>query len=576
MSLEALREEFLKQVEQKGEVAISEAILKKVQLTPTEGFDPTIKSYLKIDPAFPLTIRTQNIPTPQGQKLTFVEKSSFLNLQDIDIVEIEFSINENNVVDLLISVTLNKNWKFSDSFTFLSGYPFDEFSEELTLIDSHFLLTTRKEHNYTWKGHELTLQQGLNFVGYLQLRASLGILRNFLPEQNPDDKIVFSGTIDPTRTLIDPNIIIPDLNLIGKIDKEVVGIPNFSLSNPTINLKIGRDSRNNQFIWLYFIVTLTSAGLPDFEFKTPILRDSPNLGFAIEPKEGAVTPENIINLIGGEDFTEAIPDVLKGVFSAIGLKGLTLSLFVRLPKIKVINMSVSIGTANPWQIGDLNIKDLVLRYSILNPFSTSKITFYTFEASLEFFPNIFEGEFDLEITSDSSGNQLLINGNYEGEVSLNKLIEGISNGEVEVPNELIDISFSNFGVNLIQKDRGYDYRLYGNSDISFALPILGGNLESDLQVYIQNFDNQKNYYLRGGLSIGDSYFTTQIDINRDKKVVSGLWEALNQNYLQIDDLLPSLGLSIPNIPKDLDLGLKSASLAYDLKKYNSCLTSKIS
>ncbi|MDJ0719113.1 MAG: hypothetical protein QNJ54_33615, partial [Prochloraceae cyanobacterium] len=275
MSLEALREEFLKQVEQKGEVAISEAILNKVQLTPTEGFDPIIKSYLKIDPAFPLSIRTQNIPIPQGQKLTFFGKSSFLNLQDIDIVEIELSVNENNVVDLLISVTLNKNWKFSDSFTFLSGYPFDEFRDELTLIDSHFLFTTKPEQNYTWKSHQLALQKGLNFAGYLELRASLGILRNFLPNQNPDDKIVFSGTIDPTLTLIDPNIIVPNLNLIGRIEKEVVGIPDFSLSNPRINLIIGRDITNNQFIWFYFIVTLTSDGLPDFEFKTPILRDSP-------------------------------------------------------------------------------------------------------------------------------------------------------------------------------------------------------------------------------------------------------------------------------------------------------------
>ncbi|HEV2789967.1 MAG TPA: DUF6603 domain-containing protein, partial [Solirubrobacterales bacterium] len=72
------------------------------------------------------------------------------------------------------------------------------------------------------------------------------------------------------------------------------------------------------------------------------------------------------------------------------------------------------------------------------------------------------------------------------------------------------------------------------------------------------------YQLKGGLTLGDSFFLAEAKIEKDKTIFHGAWTALNEDYLELVDLTKYVTSSPPQIPKDLDLALKEASFTYNV------------
>lgn len=406
----------------------------------------------------------------------------------------------------------------------------------------------------------------------------MAVLQALLQGSTAQDKIIFSGPID-ARQVDNQTILHPDMTLTGTIDASVT-LPPFQISDPRVSIELTTDEDKNQFCWLYFIVTLKISDQLSLDFKTALLRNSSSFLFAITPSTGTtVTADDISQLIFGKDFTQSIPDILRNIFKEIGLSGFTTSFYLPSSQVgestgetstglQIDSVSVAVGASEPWQMGEFSLDNMVLRYTVLNPFAEQSLDLYFFEASFEFYPEIFTGMFNVEISADSTGEQLSIGAAYQGEVSLVDLIKGISGGKIKIPAEFFDMTFYDFGISFTQNDPNYDYVFYGNSDLSFKLPLVGGRVESNFHVHIQSVNDQKSYGLKGGLSIGDSYFTASLDLGEQDKpqILVASWEALNEDYLEINDITGALGLSFPKIPSELDLGLKSATFLYDFKK----------
>ncbi|MDF2627834.1 MAG: hypothetical protein K0R39_1665 [Symbiobacteriaceae bacterium] len=556
MSLLDLQAAFQKQADSSGTISVSAAVIADAGLTPRTGFDTLLQSYLKVTGA--LTVTTRTIPAPTATQLTVSGTVSLLGLSGV-AATLEFLLGtDGKTIDLRMGVTLGDQWTFASSFALLVGYPFNQ----LVLSGSNYAFTTAPTDTFTWNQQPIAIVQGLNVVSSLALTGALGILLQVLEDVTASDQVIFSGSIDPSG-LLDIATGYPNLALSGSIAKELVAIPNFALSNPRIGLTCAPGD-SGQDVWLSFITTLSVDGQPFFDFKAALLQDAVTLAFGIVPDPTKpITPANIIELLGGSDYTQAIPPEFESIFEAVALKGLSASLQVS--TLTFISCSAAIGSSGPWQMGQFQIDDLTLRYTLLRPFTSRSATLFNFSATAELYPNIFQGLFTVEINYDLTSSAMAIAAGFKGSVSLNTLVDELSNHTVTIPSQFVEIEFTDFGMTFSEaSDSTYNWSMYGNADANFDIPALGGKFTTDFHVYVTSNNGTMSYLLKGGLGIGNSYFEVSADLGATQKVLTGSWTALNDSYLEIADICTVLGFEAPAIPPDLDLGLDYAALIYDL------------
>jgi hypothetical protein len=580
MLLQKLQQILQMQAAQSGKVTLSASLINQATLKPRDQFDNLLRNYLMLQKE--LIVTTTTIAVPSVDTLTFtgtmplpqqnIPSFTYKSTVPKDIaVTVTFTIDVQSIVDLELDIQLEDAWSFYDSFPFLSSYAFGK----LTLSEKRFVFTTRPQATYKFNGNTLTLQQGLNFISCLTLNGPLNILHSLLQSSLTSDKIIFSGIVDPTH-IDNKNIINPDIKLIGSLNKIVIKIPPFNLDNPRISLETMRDANKDTFTWLCFVVTLHISDTISADFKATIFHgNNYSLGLSLVPDEKHfITVQDLIQLIGGQDFTQSIPGELKDIFEEVSFKGFSASL--GLPKPTILYLIFAVGTANPWQMGAFTLKDLTLRYSLMSPYTPTSSSGIFFDAKLEFFPQVFQGVFDVELIAEKNSISSL-SASYTGEVKFNILISAISDQAVTIPQELVDITFSDFGINFTKASDSattYDYTLYGSSEISFPLPIASSSLDANFQVLIQSANNQKTYNLSGGFKLGHSYFSFLIDLGSSDKKITATWKALNNDYLEIGSLITAFGFAAPDIPKELDLALKSASLSYDFTNKTLVLTAE--
>ena len=557
LSLAGLREALQKQADEKqGMITVSAEVIEGASLTPRADFNGLLNSYLRLTKSLSLKIDVK-IPEPTETALEFDGTASFLGLSNIK-ASLLFTL-KGGIVDLRVSTCMGDGWKFSRSFSNMSGYPFDD----ILMNDAFYVFTTCPQDSFAWVQKAIPLKQGLNFVSSLRMGGPFLILESLLESFSEESMITFVGIINPSN-LSDIGKGLPAVSLTGTIDLLVKAIPDyFPLANPRISLEIGKDEENNSSTWLGLVTTISIDKSPLGDFKAGIIKDSNSLSFWFVPTS-IVTPETIIKLICGEDFNKAIPTELKEAFNSIGLKSLAFSL--NLDTFKISYVSASIGATKPWHMGQFKVDDLVLRYSILNPFSTRSVSTFNFAASSEIFPDmkdIFDGKFVVDITYSISSGALDVGANYIGTVYLSKLVKKLSSNSLDISDLGFDIELKDMGMTFAKvSDKKYDYSLYGGSELTVEMPMLGSKLTADFSARIDSATN--SYKIIGGLLIGSSYFRAEADIGKSQKLLKASWNAIDKNYLGVSDIISGLGFSPPEIPEGLDLGLKSASIAYDM------------
>ena len=134
------------------------------------------------------------------------------------------------------------------------------------------------------------------------------------------------------------------------------------------------------------------------------------------PAKGVITPEEIIELIGGRrlhaahslGFARGVCVVwLNRPFSAHQCQA---------------DACVSIAPdwhSKPWPMGEVQIESLVLKWLILSPFDgAAKTVLINFTAKAQLFPKVFKDLFEFNIAFDQSSKQLTIAASYTGVVVL--------------------------------------------------------------------------------------------------------------------------------------------------------------
>jgi len=303
------------------------------------------------------------------------------------------------------------------------------------------------------------------------------------------------------------------------------------------------------------VITFMATPLPDAEFSAEDLIES---------------------LPGGADFADYIPEQLKDVFEHVVLNYFTVSA-QELTTIAHLGFSVGTAPGMQWQVFPssdvLILENLRLVIDQIGS-GQAALTEVSITATAKFLPAIFgKGEFNflLELEKNSPKWTITtISGRFDGMVPLSQLATGIGLPGANVPQELNDISFGNFGVVVTHQDQGYAYQMFGELDAGF--PILETQLTAVVNLNIDKTNADTQVVLRGALAIGEQNFDFELDLSKGDKVLQATWQAEGDRYLEFEDIASAFGFELPEIPKELDLNLKSASLRYDYGATEKVLT----
>ncbi len=560
MEMQRLQEEFQEQQENNGKIVVSEESIQAAKLNPVEPFDGLLKEALRLDSH--LEVETESIPEPDENRLTIEGKTSFLNLDSISI-RLEFSFNSKNEVELQFETDLDEDWQFVKSFPSLDHYPFDA----LSLDQSGFVFSTSDQPSYSWKTHSIVLQPGLNFSSLLKVLGKLEQIQALLPQSLKETALVLSGPVDPS-VIEDEEADGPNMMLSAPLEAQVQ-LPPFAVHHPRFGLEHHTNEEGKQTCWLTFTVSLKIGQSLELDFKAVLFHNSRNTVFAILPSQGTrISAKDVVDLLGGQLFEEAIPEVLKDVFKKITLNGFVAGL--RLPEtstdLRFKHLSIDIGAFEGWSLGGFTLNNLDMIYSVKQPFDEQAFSLATFQAEFEFYPQVFQGVFKVEISADDAGG-LSIGAGYQGEVTINDVVAAISSNLIIIPEDLVKMRFYDFAILFVKNGEDYDYNFFGNTDLSFELPFVGVEVESDFHLVIQSVQHVKTYGLKGGIAIGDVYFSAQLDLGgkNDEQLLRASWKAAEGEEVGINDLIDALSLPLLRIPEEIDLALVAASFAYDMK-----------
>jgi hypothetical protein len=556
MALDALRALLQTQADTGKQVLISQASVQAAGLTPRAGFDQIVQSRLLVTGELAIGFSgTVSQPAPGTVTLSAPGQEQ-LGATGVTI-DVVFTEQGDGTVDALVALRLPDSWRLGAAFAALVGEPF----AELTLGSTRYVVTTAPAGSYDWRSQPHPITQGAWLFSMLTLNGPLAVITALLKGASTADQAQLIGAVDPSQ-MKDPGWF-PLLELTAIIG-HALDVPHFELSSPRIELHTVSDAGTGRpFGWLLFATTLSIDGQPLCDFKASVSSGLTAVTFGMYPvKDPAaqITLPRIITLLGGPDFSTSIPPELSSVFAAVGLKGLSATIGLSPPRL--LSASAAIGSTGTWRYGQVQVEDTTLQVTELNPLQRGPVML-SFEARARLFPDTaLDVLFDLGISYDVGTGDLAVVAGIEHPISLGDALSALSGGAVAPPADW-SLSLSQFGVSLDKPSDGkVQYQLFAAASAGFTLPMLGAHVDSDLQLLVDS--REQRFRLTGGLSVGGSRFTAEIDLAAASKVISGGWQALGEDYLELSPLLSDLGLGQVEIPKGLDLNLKSAQLRYDI------------
>ncbi|HEY5981820.1 MAG TPA: DUF6603 domain-containing protein [Microlunatus sp.] len=573
MTLIDLQKTLQAQVDATSSIVVSAATLTAADLSPRAGLDQLLRGHLVLGTSDLTLATTASVPAPSGSTLVVSGTANLLGASGLTVTA-TFSATDTGAADVQAAVSLPDGWTLGSTFGALAGEPFSE----LVLTKIAYVVTTSPTDTYRWNGTEEPLTQGSRLFSLAAIVGPLAVAAGLLS----------GGTLTsvPLGGLVDPSALsslssgMPDVALTGELGSPVA-ITRFDLSAPRIELSTGPGSDGAALAWLAFATTLNVNHQPVCDFKALLSSGASTVTFMIAPRSpgggpralaqpqpvGAIdpgpapglTPAQIIGLLG-LDYTTLLPEVMVKAFEAVSLQGLTAT-FTLGHSIGLVSVGARIAATAPFGYGQFSIESTSLSVIAMAPIGTGPVLF-TFDATAALFKDTFDAEFDLELTYDTDSREVTVAAVLAHELKLSDVVHGLSDGHVSIPDDL-EITFEEFGITLAKPAGGScAYTLYGKADAAVQLPMLGTALDGELQLVIDSA--KASYQLIGGLQIGDSSFTVEVDLTADDKIITGSWVALNQDYLGIDALAAALGLAAPPIPAGLDLNLMSATISYSV------------
>ena len=515
-----------------------------------------------------IAVKASDIPDPTtaGVLTISTATASVLNQTNLP-VRVTFSVTSGGAVQAIIIFEMASSWKFSDSFKGLDVFPFNL----LQTSGSHFVYTTVKQSQFAWPDKpspSIDLERGLNFLSDVTIK-NLPALQNLLKPVIGDASLSLKmwgpfasadGEELPVGKLCAP-LLSDGTFVIGVNPIEL------ALSAPAIAVRIGKSSDDYPLQQIDLLVEAHFQERLNVAIAIPANGDALELSTTLLPHDTSINAL-IGSLPGGQiftDFTTHLPAELSNVFKNVTLNNLALRVS---SKPAVSYVSLSVGTANPWNVmlglklEALSLEALSLEVRMIQP-TDLNWTRVQIEAIAEFLPAIFPGKLDfvVELEKQTSWQINTITGAYYGAVNLGTLVGKLIGNESLVPSQLKGIQFSDFGITVKREAGVFNYSFYGSSEASF--PILDHKLTSALTLVVNKTPGGYAINLVGGLAIGEQVFSISLKLGEARSKLQARWKK-EGTPLGFGDIASAFGWDeMPPLPEGLDLGLESAEFTYD-------------
>ncbi|ADB50992.1 DUF6603 domain-containing protein [Conexibacter woesei] len=557
MSLADLQAVLQRQVDASRRIVVSAQTLADARLRPRDGLDAILTRAL-VTAAPPEIAFSGTVPPPGVTTLALTGAGDFAGVRGASVA-VTFTEQADGEVDARLVVALGASWRFGTFFRLLAG----RMLEAMPLAGAAYAVTSALRDAFPWKGGSVPLDRGAAVAGTVTLDGPLGIVAGLLQGASSNARADLIGPVDPSA-LDRPDDGTPLLRLDAELAFGVA-IPHFTLSRPRVTLDTVVEEGFDPYPQLAFATTLSIDGRPygDFVSSIPVEQD-PSVSLAWVPDRGApLSPATIVRLLCGADFVNAIPPPLMSVFSAVTLQGLFADVEVG-RTLSLTSVGATIGSSGPFGWADLSLESLTMGVSVLDPLGDA-LMLYTFTGVVRFFPRVFEGEFSVAVDYAPADRSLDVAAGFNGTVSFNRVVSGLSNGRLELPREWLSLDFEDFGVAFVKTGaERVEYSLYGAARAGFPLPFLATHVDSTFQGTVDSAT--QTYKLVGGLRVANSFFGGEANIVRGDVTLLAEWRALQEDYLNLRDAIVALALPAPDIPRAFDLGLASARLTYAVQQ----------
>jgi LysM repeat protein len=495
MSLSKLAATFRSQAAaNNSNIIINAASFTDSDLIPQVGLDDLLsKSYkLPADSFLLIDISGTSIPEPVGNTLTITNATAaILNVEKSNTsVTLIVTANDADEVQFTIQINLS-NWIFATSWPYMTGGVFDN----LPYTSPSFIFSTEEATVFNWRQKNISLTEGQNFAAFITLTKWLQPVVNFFTSWTSSTQLALSGSIDPSQ-VNNEDIVYPDLDLFVSVDATLISLGFLKVSNPGVGFQIkteeetvttepedegdalrieyeeqepddglmptAGETQKVQTPILYFRLLLAAGDAIVLNFSAAVESGSSSflLNVASEPDK-PLTPLNLFGLMAGQNWFQNIPPTLQQYLNSIAFKGFNTSLDFN-NGLSVTSVSAYIGSNGAWTLFDnFVIEQFDVNWVIIGPGTTNSQSLY-FSARVNFFPTLFVGGFDVEITSD-----LTLSAAFTGSVTFNNLLSAITAGAINIPENLLLVEFTAFGINMDINSKYYEFYANANIDLNF-------------------------------------------------------------------------------------------------------------
>ncbi|MET3035923.1 LysM domain-containing protein [Chryseobacterium sp. NRRL B-14859] len=492
MSLSKLAATFRSQADaNNNNITINAASFTDSDLIPPAGLNDLLSKSYKLPPDSYLLIDISgtSVPEPVGNTLTISNAAAaVLNVEKGNTsVTLIVTANDADEVQFTIQINLS-NWTFSTSWPFMTGGVFDN----LPYTSPSFIFSTQEVAAFNWRQKNISLTPGQNFSAFITLTQWLQPVVNFFTSWTSSTQLALAGSMDPSQ-VNNEDIVYPDLDLFVSIDATLVSLGFLKVSNPGVGFQIrteeetvatepedegdalrleyeqddglmptADETRKVQTPILYFRLLLAAGDAIVLNFSAAVESGSSAflLNVAAAPDK-PLTPLNLFGLMAGQNWFQNIPPTLQQFLNSIAFKGFNTSLDFS-NGLSITSVSAYVGSNGAWTLFDnFVIEQFDVNWVIIGPGTTNLQSLY-FSARVNFFPTLFVGGFDVEITSD-----LTLSAAFTGSVTFNNLLSAITAGAITIPENLLLVEFTAFGINMDINSKYYEFYANANIDLNF-------------------------------------------------------------------------------------------------------------
>ncbi|CAN96288.1 hypothetical protein predicted by Glimmer/Critica [Sorangium cellulosum So ce56] len=406
-------------------------------LTLPDTYDALVRAAygLVAGESWVLSVKPGDIPDPSGNELRITAGTSTFTRLKLNSValDLRFTVDAGSAaLKVTAEIALPGDWKFTSSFPLMGGYPFDSVPYETPA----FVFASEHVDSYKAAPATVALDAGLNFASRLRIEGVLAQIRRFVSLSQ--DTFPFFGPIDVTASNV-----IPALSARARLAGTLVALGPLRVSSPFVELRVqyGAKTGRRTVVFVFGMQLEIGPGV-SVEF-TALIFEKPIemvIGVAATP-DHAMTPDALFALVGGQSWGDAVPGPLRSALQSVAFKDLEARTTIATPP-ALTTLTTRVGSTRPLQLFDQFTLDEFDVIWVLERDGDTWDSRLQFVAWFKFYPELFEGEFVIGISTD-----LQIWGSYAGSVSLAKLLSTITHGAVSPPSST-DFTLTDFSVAL--------------------------------------------------------------------------------------------------------------------------------